>query len=148
MATYGHHADSVNGNANLRWVIAGAPGKAVIACSYIFTGIYGLTWVSPEALPCCTHVHEFNIHITGPYGMGLLLGNLPPKIPRQGCRSLSSWKLDLQLRTGLFRCTGIHQYPMEDVYYFRGVLHRDDIPRVSIVSRDGTAVARGSRLYI
>lgn len=46
MATYGHYADSVNGNDNLRWVIAGAPGKGVIACSYIFTGIYGLTWVS------------------------------------------------------------------------------------------------------
>lgn len=45
MATYGHYADSVNGNENLRWVIAGAPGKGVIACSYIFTGIYGLTWV-------------------------------------------------------------------------------------------------------
>lgn len=46
MATRGHYVDSVNGNENLRWQIAGAPGKGVIACSYIFTGIYGLTWVS------------------------------------------------------------------------------------------------------
>lgn len=46
MATRGHYVDSVNDNANLRWEIAGAPGKGVIACSYIFTGVYGLTWVS------------------------------------------------------------------------------------------------------
>lgn len=66
MATYGHYADSVNGNENLRWVIAGAPGKGVIACSYIFTGIYGLTWVSLTPLPCCVHVHEVNIYDKAP----------------------------------------------------------------------------------
>lgn len=46
MATYGTPVDDVNGNANLKLVIKGAPGKAVISLSYIFTGIYGLTWVS------------------------------------------------------------------------------------------------------
>lgn len=51
MATHGHYVDSVNGNANLRWEISGAPGKAVIACSYLFTAVYGLTWVSPLAPP-------------------------------------------------------------------------------------------------
>ncbi|KAJ5179217.1 Major facilitator superfamily domain general substrate transporter [Penicillium capsulatum] len=44
MATRGHAVDSVNGNANLRWEIKGSSGMAVIAFSYIFTGIYGLTW--------------------------------------------------------------------------------------------------------
>ncbi|RAH68561.1 sugar porter family MFS transporter [Aspergillus aculeatinus CBS 121060] len=44
MASYGHHVDSVDGNSNLKWSITGAPGKGVIACSYIFVGIYGLTW--------------------------------------------------------------------------------------------------------
>lgn len=44
MATYGTPVSSVFGNENLRLEISGAPGKAVIALSYIFTGIYGLTW--------------------------------------------------------------------------------------------------------
>lgn len=50
MASYGHHVDSVDGNSNLKWSITGAPGKGVIACSYIFVGIYGLTWVSRQPL--------------------------------------------------------------------------------------------------
>lgn len=57
MATYGTPQESVLGNPNLRLRIQGAPGKAVIALSYIFTGIYGLTWaptgwiVSSEVFP-------------------------------------------------------------------------------------------------
>lgn len=45
MATNGHAVSSVDGNANLTWEINGDAGKAVIAFSYIFTGIYGFTWV-------------------------------------------------------------------------------------------------------
>lgn len=45
MANYGHYVSEVNGNSNLRWSIDGAPAKGVIACSYIFVGFYGLTWV-------------------------------------------------------------------------------------------------------
>ena len=45
MATRGNPVDSVNGNANLRWEIKGKSGMAVVAFSYIFTGIYGLAWV-------------------------------------------------------------------------------------------------------
>ncbi|KAE8153367.1 general substrate transporter [Aspergillus avenaceus] len=44
MASYGHPVDSIDGNANLRWEIKGPAGKAVIALSYIFVGVYGLTW--------------------------------------------------------------------------------------------------------
>ncbi|KAE8415176.1 general substrate transporter [Aspergillus pseudocaelatus] len=44
MASYGNPVDQIDGNANLRWEIKGAPGKAVIALSYIFVGVYGLTW--------------------------------------------------------------------------------------------------------
>lgn len=50
MATYGNPVDEIDGNKNLRWEIKGAPGKGVIACSYIFVGIYGLTWVSASIL--------------------------------------------------------------------------------------------------
>lgn len=66
MAMYGYPVSSVNGNSNLRWRIQGHPGKAVIACSYIFTGVYGFTWVWPATLayaalisaadPCCANV--------------------------------------------------------------------------------------------
>jgi len=45
MATDGHYVQKVAGNANLRWEISGAPAKGVIACSYLFVAIYGLTWV-------------------------------------------------------------------------------------------------------
>lgn len=45
MATRGHAVDSVNGDENLRWIITGPAGKGVIACSYIFVGFYGFTWV-------------------------------------------------------------------------------------------------------
>jgi hypothetical protein len=48
MASRGHHVDSVDGNANLKWSITGPPGKGVIACSYIFVAVYGFTWVR-----CC-----------------------------------------------------------------------------------------------
>lgn len=44
MASYGNPVDQIDGNENLRWEIKGAPGKAVIALSYIFVGVYGLTW--------------------------------------------------------------------------------------------------------
>ena len=46
MATKGHAVSSVNGNSNLTWEIKGSAGMTVIAFSYIFTGIYGFTWVS------------------------------------------------------------------------------------------------------
>ncbi|KAL2833950.1 general substrate transporter [Aspergillus pseudoustus] len=44
MAVYGHPVDQIDGNANLRWELAGAPGKAVIAMAYIFVSVYGFTW--------------------------------------------------------------------------------------------------------
>ncbi|KAJ5216617.1 High-affinity glucose transporter [Penicillium cinerascens] len=44
MASYGHAVPEVDGNANLTWEIKGSAAMAVIAFSYIFTGIYGFTW--------------------------------------------------------------------------------------------------------
>jgi len=46
MATYGHYANKVAGNANLKWEINGHPAKGVIASSYLFVAVYGLTWVT------------------------------------------------------------------------------------------------------
>lgn len=45
MASRGHPVTNVDGNYNLTWSIKGSSGMAVIAFSYIFTGIYGFTWV-------------------------------------------------------------------------------------------------------
>ncbi|KAJ5414737.1 High-affinity glucose transporter [Penicillium cosmopolitanum] len=45
MASRGHPVSNVNGNSNLTWSIKGGSGMAVIAFSYIFTGIYGFTWM-------------------------------------------------------------------------------------------------------
>ncbi|KAK1537679.1 hypothetical protein CPAR01_07792 [Colletotrichum paranaense] len=44
MKVYGNPVDSVNGDDNLRWEVTGAPAKGVISLSYIFVGVYGLTW--------------------------------------------------------------------------------------------------------
>lgn len=55
MATYGRPVDSVFGNENLKLELSPVPGKAVIALSYIFTGIYGLTW-APTGWIYCSEV--------------------------------------------------------------------------------------------
>jgi hypothetical protein len=55
MATYGHHVQSVAGNENLKWEVNGAAGKAVIALSYIFVGVYGFTW-APGGWIYCSEV--------------------------------------------------------------------------------------------
>ncbi|KKY24921.1 putative sugar transporter [Phaeomoniella chlamydospora] len=55
MASYGHYVSEIDGNKNLRWLITGAPSKGVIACSYIFVGVYGLTW-APTAWIYCSEV--------------------------------------------------------------------------------------------
>lgn len=57
MATKGKPVSNVNGNYNLTWSIKGASGMAVIAFSYIFTGIYGFTWVrTPSHSPCSSPI--------------------------------------------------------------------------------------------
>ncbi|KXH31610.1 hypothetical protein CSAL01_04607 [Colletotrichum salicis] len=44
MKVHGNPVDSVNGDSNLKWEVTGPPAKGVIALSYIFVGVYGLTW--------------------------------------------------------------------------------------------------------
>ncbi|PLB51531.1 sugar transporter [Aspergillus steynii IBT 23096] len=64
MATYGNPVDSIDGNENLRWQIQGAPGKAVIALSYIFTGVYGFTW-APAAWVYASEVFPLKYRAKG-----------------------------------------------------------------------------------
>lgn len=47
MASYGHEVDSIDGNTILTWQIEStSAAKGVIACCYIFVGVYGITWVT------------------------------------------------------------------------------------------------------
>jgi len=64
MATQGHGVDSVEGNANLKWEVTGASGKAVIAMSYIFVGIYGFTW-APVGWIYCSEVFPLKYRAKG-----------------------------------------------------------------------------------
>ncbi|KIY46119.1 sugar transporter [Fistulina hepatica ATCC 64428] len=45
LASDGYYvAGGVDGNADIRWTINGAPSKGVIACSYLFVASYAITW--------------------------------------------------------------------------------------------------------
>ncbi|KAL7275274.1 hypothetical protein RUND412_001782 [Rhizina undulata] len=44
MATYGHAVPMVGTNENIRWQVTGKPAKGIIACTYLFVALYGLTW--------------------------------------------------------------------------------------------------------
>lgn len=144
MASKGHPVPEVNGNTNLTWEIKGSAGMTVIAFSYIFTGIYGFTWVCPSPSMPMKKVHPTNpMNSIGASSMDLRIRSLPPKIPRQGRWPLRLRKLDLQLRPSLLRRTGIPQHPVEDIHHLRCVLLRDDIPRFLHVPRDCGSVLGG-----
>lgn len=46
MASAGYHVTNIDGNYNLKWELpaGSSASKGVIALSYIFVGVYGLTW--------------------------------------------------------------------------------------------------------
>lgn len=44
MASKGHAVTDVDGNRNIRWQVRGSYASGVIACTYLFVAIYGLTW--------------------------------------------------------------------------------------------------------
>lgn len=69
MASRGHSVTNIDGNYNLTWEIKGSSGMAVIAFSYIFTGVYGFTWVrlppiclSNEAISILTKSDRHRLH--------------------------------------------------------------------------------------
>ncbi|KAI0006244.1 putative MFS glucose transporter [Xylariaceae sp. FL0662B] len=65
MATYGHPVDSIDGNSILRWELASGPAsKGVIACSYIFVGVYGFTW-APGGWIYCSEVFPLKYRAKG-----------------------------------------------------------------------------------
>ncbi|KAI1342569.1 putative MFS glucose transporter [Xylariaceae sp. FL0016] len=64
MAVNGHHVDSINGNEILKWELFGPASKGVIACSYIFVGIYGFTW-APTGWIYCSEVFPLKYRAKG-----------------------------------------------------------------------------------
>jgi len=115
MATQGHHVDSVKGNDNLKWEVNGAPGKAVIALSYIFVGVYGFTW-APVGWIYCSEVFPLKYRAKG---VGKRLPPFPRTYPRhfadqsfQLCRSRRRHKLGIQLCSRLLRRSSVQEHPM------------------------------------
>jgi hypothetical protein len=125
MASKGKPVSNVNGNANLTWEIKGSAGMAVIAFSYIFTGIYGLTWVCHSFLD-----YKSLLTATGSHCVDLCSRGLPTEVPSQGRRYLSCNQLDLQLCPCILRGTSLPQHPVEDLHHFRSFLYSHDVPRV------------------
>ncbi|PSN68523.1 sugar transporter [Corynespora cassiicola Philippines] len=64
MASYGHYVPDIDGNTILRWRIGGHPAKAIIACSYIFVGVYGFTW-APTGWIYCSEVFPLKYRAKG-----------------------------------------------------------------------------------
>lgn len=64
MATYGYPVDHVGDNDNLKWAIHGHPARAVIALSYLFVAMYGLTW-APIGWIYCSEVFPLRYRAKG-----------------------------------------------------------------------------------
>lgn len=97
MASFGHEVDSIDGNEILTWEIDNtSAAKGVIACCYIFVGVYGITWVS-LALKPTGHICHVSLLTTtlGPCRVDLCIRSLPLDIPSQGCRGGRCRQLDL-----------------------------------------------------
>lgn len=101
MASKGHPVSNVNGDANLTWEIKGSSGMTVIAFSYIFTGIYGLTWVCHIQFKI-SKGNSSRLTFSGPDRMDIRIGGFPIEVPGQRCWHFRRHQLDLQLRSGLF----------------------------------------------
>ncbi|KAI9757170.1 MAG: DNA-directed RNA polymerase [Chaenotheca gracillima] len=67
MAAHGHYVPNLRGDSTVHWQVGGSPAKGVIACCYIFVGIYGFTW-APAAWVYCAEVFPLKWRAKG---MGL-----------------------------------------------------------------------------
>ena len=130
MASKGKPVPDVNGNANLTWEIKGSAGMTVIAFSYIFTGIYGLTWVR------CIPFYLYIPHLTiiGSDCMDLRRRGFPAQVPSEGRRLVGRHQLDFQFCSGLLRGTSLPQHSVEDLHHLWCILYCHDFPRVLHVS--------------
>ncbi|KAM5369020.1 hypothetical protein ACJZ2D_009223 [Fusarium nematophilum] len=64
MARYGYPVDGIDGNDNLKWAIQGDASRAVIALSYLFVAMYGLTW-APIGWIYCSEVFPLRYRAKG-----------------------------------------------------------------------------------
>lgn len=85
MATYGQHVSSVDGNENLRLEITDtSAAKGIIACCYIFVGVYGATWApvgwiyASEVFPITYRAKGVGIAAAGNWIFNLALAMFVP----------------------------------------------------------------------
>lgn len=115
MAVHSHHVDAVNGDSNLKMLLPETPGKAVIALSYIFTGIYGLTW-APTGWIYASEVFPLKYRAKG---VGL---SAATNWVRQPTRSLVllyhllTFPADLQFRSCLFLTSIVQEHHLADIH--------------------------------
>ncbi|KAL2754823.1 hypothetical protein ACRALDRAFT_2106637 [Sodiomyces alcalophilus JCM 7366] len=64
MASYGYPVEHIDGNYNLKWAVEGDPARAIIALSYIFVAMYGLTW-APIGWIYCSEVFPLRYRAKG-----------------------------------------------------------------------------------
>lgn len=118
MATQGQGVDSVEGNENLKWEVTGASGKAVIAMSYIFVGVYGFTW-APVGWIYCSEVFPLKYRAKGVGKRSRTLSIRPPRRFTNRCfplsRSRRRHKLGIQLRSRILRCPSLQEHSMVSV---------------------------------
>ena len=115
MATQGQGVDSVEGNENLKWEVTGASGKAVIAMSYIFVGVYGFTW-APVGWIYCSEVFPLKYRAKGVGKRSQTQSIRPLRRFTNRCfplsRSRRRHKLGIQLRSRILRCPSLQEHSM------------------------------------
>ena len=118
MATQGQGVDSVEGNENLKWEVTGASGKAVIAMSYIFVGVYGFTW-APVGWIYCSEVFPLKYRAKGVGKRSQTQSIRPQRHFTNRCfqfsRSRRRHKLGIQLRSRILRCPSVQEHSMVSV---------------------------------
>jgi hypothetical protein len=151
MATQGRGVDSVEGNTNLKWAVGGASGKAVIALSYIFVGVYGFTW-APVGWIYCSEVFPLKYRAKG---VGKRLRLKPERWMRHFAnlysppsRSCRRHKLGVQLRSRLLRRPGLQEHSMEDVHHLWRLMHGDDLPHLLHLPRNCWTYPGRDRLHL
>lgn len=151
MATQGQGVDSVEGNTNLKWEVSGASGKAVIALSYIFVGVYGFTW-APVGWIYCSEVFPLKYRAKG---VGKRLQSQSERWMRHFAnrrspppRSRGRHKLGVQLRSRLLRRPSFQEHPMEDVHYLRRPMHGNDLPHLLHLPRNCRTYPGRDRLHL
>lgn len=137
MASYGNEVDALGGNENLTWSMANGPTSAsygVIACSYIFVGVYGFTWApigwiySSEVFPLKWRAKGVGLSAATNWIFNCKC--LHESIANQSIRQLQKTNPLPPSRPCLLRRPSLHKHPVENLHHFRHLLLRHDFPNL------------------